>query len=347
MSKRKNASPKAKRWGIILIIELILIAVLVPVIFIYAKFNSMQSASDINKKDIMINDIDDSTRTILSGYQNIALFGVDSRDGSLKEGARSDSIMLVSINHDEKKIKLLSIYRDLCVKVPDHGLTKACHAYAYGGAGLAMSTLNTNLDLTVTDFATVDFGILANIIDEIGGIELDITEPEFALINHLIDEQNKVTGSKSSHLKSAGTQHVDGTQAVAYSRIRKSDSDFKRAERQRIVISKVFAKLKSSDIATIISVANKVMPQVYTNLSKGDMLTLAKDVTSYDIADSQGFPFEVVTGTLSGDNFSYDFADGFNKNVTELHQYLFNNANYSPSSTVQTIGDEIYASRVQ
>ena len=83
MSKLKNASPKAKRWGIILIIELLLIAVLVPVIFIYAKFNSMQSASDINKKDIMINDIDDSTRTILSGYQNIALFGVDSRDGSL------------------------------------------------------------------------------------------------------------------------------------------------------------------------------------------------------------------------------------------------------------------------
>jgi len=348
MSKLKNASHKTKKWGIVLIVEIILILVLVPIIIIYAKLSSIQRAStEVNKDEIMVNDIADSTKTVLSGYDNIVLYGVDTRDGDLKKDARSDSIIIMSINHDKKQIKLLSIYRDTCMKIPGYGLTKVNHAYAYGGAQLSMSTLNTNLDLTITQFATVDFGILADIVDAVGGVEIDVTDAEFALINPLIDEQNKVTGSKSAHLKSAGTQVLNGTQATAYARIRKSDSDFKRAERQRTVIAKVFAKIKTSNVTTLVSVINKVLPEIYTNLSTTDIIALAKDISSYSITDSKGFPFEVITGHLTTDSLDYDFADGFNTNVTELHQYLFDNQSYSPSSTVQTIGDEIYAARAK
>ena len=258
MSKRrkKRKSSKAKRWGIIFAVELILILILIPVVFVYAKLSLVKTATadEVNKANIVINnDVDVTTQKALKGYRNIAFFGVDSRDGSLQTGARSDSIMVISINQETKDVKITSIYRDTCLKVPGYGFTKATHAYAYGGAELAMSMLNTNLDLDITEFATVDFGVLAKIIDAIGGIDLDISDAEFSLINPLIKEQNRVTGSDSPYLDGPGTQHVNGTQATAYARIRKIDSDFKRAERQRIVLSKVFEQAKTANIGTLLS----------------------------------------------------------------------------------------------
>ena len=187
MSKRrkKRKSSKAKRWGIIFAVELILILILIPVVFVYAKLSLVKTATadEVNKANIVINnDVDVTTQKALKGYRNIAFFGVDSRDGSLQTGARSDSIMVISINQETKDVKITSIYRDTCLKVPGYGFTKATHAYAYGGAELAMSMLNTNLDLDITEFATVDFGVLAKIIDAIGGIDLDISDAEFSLI---------------------------------------------------------------------------------------------------------------------------------------------------------------------
>lgn len=344
MSKKKKKS-KAKRWGIIFVIELILILILVPVVFLYAKLSLVQTASksEVDKANIVINEgIDVTTQTALKGYRNIAFFGVDSRDGSLETGARSDSIMVVSINQETKDVKITSIYRDTCMQVPGYGLTKATHAYAYGGATLAMSMLNTNLDLDITEFATVDFGVLAKIIDGLGGVEIDVSDAEFSLINKLIDEQNRVTGSDSPHLDSSGYQLLNGTQATAYARIRKIDSDFKRAERQRIVLSKIFEKAKTADIGTLLNLIDTVLPEVYTNLSSTELIALAKDVFSYNIADQAGFPFEKTTGSLPSDGLSYVFAQGFEQNVKELHAYLFENEDYLPSTTVIEISNDIY-----
>lgn len=343
--KRKKKSSKAKRWGIIFVIELVLILILIPVVFIYAKLSMVRTAtaSEVNKANIVINeDVDVTTQTALKGYRNIAFFGVDSRDGSLEGNTRSDSIIIVSINQETKDVRLVSVYRDTCLKVPGYGLTKATHAYAYGGAELAMSMLNTNLDLDITEFATVDFGVLAQIIDALGGIELDVSEAEFSLINALIDEQNKVTGSDSPHLDSAGYQHLNGTQATAYARIRKIDSDFKRAERQRIVLSKIFEKAKTADIGTLLNIIDTVLPEVYTNLTSTELISLAKDIFSYNIADQSGFPFEKTTGSLNSDGLSYVFAEGLEQNVRELHAYLFANENYTPSTTVVEISDQLY-----
>lgn len=347
MSKRrkKKRSSKTKRWGIIFGIELVLILILIPVVFVYAKLSLIQtaSASDVDKANIVINnDVDATTQKALKGYRNIALFGVDSRDGSLQTGARSDSIMVISINQETKDVKITSIYRDTCLKVPGYGFSKATHAYAYGGAELSMSMLNTNLDLDITEFATVDFGVLAKIIDAVGGIDLDISDAEYSLINPLIDEQNSVTGSDSEYISGPGYQHVNGTQTTAYARIRKIDSDFKRAERQRIVLSKVFEEAKSANIGTLLNIIDTILPEVYTNMTSTDLISLAKDIFNYNIADQTGWPFEKETGSLPSDGLSYVFADSLEQNVTELHKYLFDNEDYTPSSTVSDISYELY-----
>jgi len=340
---------KARKWGIIFAVELLLIVILVPVIFIYAKLGQVQTATsaEVNKADIVINeDVSEDTTKSFQGYTNIALFGVDSREGELTTDSRSDSIIIVSINHDAKQIKMLSLYRDTCVQVPGYGLTKLNHAYAYGGAQLAMSTINTNLDLNITEFATVDFYVLSDIIDALGGLDLEITEAEMEQINHNLKEQNKYVedGKESDPLEEYGTVHLNGMQATAYARIRKIDNDFKRSERQRIVLSAIFEKAKTANITSLLNAVDAVLPEVYTNLSSTDIIALAKDVASYEIVDSQGFPFQVLTGSL-GDGVSYVFADGWDVNVTELHQYLFENSSYTPSSTVTTIGNTIYNSR--
>lgn len=344
MSKRKRKRSKAKRWGVVFAIELILILILIPVVFVYAKLSLVKTATadEVDKANIVINeDVDVTTQTLLKGYRNIAFFGVDTRDGSLEGNTRSDSIIIVSINQETKEVKLVSVYRDTCLQVPGYSYTKANHAYAYGGAELAMSMLNTNFDLDITEFATVDFGVLAQVIDALGGIDIEVTDAEFSLINPLIDEQNRVTGSDSPHLESSGYQHLNGTQATAYARIRKIDSDFKRTERQRLVLSKIFEKAKTADVGTLLNLIDTVLPQVYTNLSSTELISLAKDIFSYNIVDQSGFPFEYTTGSMS-DGLSYVFAVGFETNVNELHNYLFGNEEYTPSTTVTDISNELY-----
>ena len=129
---------------------------------------------------------------------------------------------------------------------------------------------------------------------------------------------------------------------TAYARIRKIDSDFKRAERQRIVLSKVFEKAKSANIGTLLNIIDTILPEVYTNMTSTDLISLAKDIFSYNIADQTGWPFEKETGSLPSDGLSYVFADSLEQNVKELHEYLFDNEDFTPSSTVSDISYELY-----
>ena len=342
--KKKNA--KAKRWGVIVVIELLLIIILIPALYIYLKLSSVQeaTAAEVDKSSIVINeDVDEITAQKLKGYKTVALFGLDAREeGGLDDtGSRSDAIMLVAIDNDKKEIKLLSVYRDTCVNVPDYGLEKITHAYAYGGAQLAMSTLNKNFDLGVTEFASVDFAVLANIIDAVGGLDIELTDAEVEWINECIHEQNRITGSDSPDIWESGMQHLDGTQATAYARIRKADSDFVRAERQRTVLKLIFEKARDINLKSVMKIMDTVLPEVYTNLSKAEMLSLANDLYQYKIVDSEGFPFEKTTGSLYYDELSYVFASDYLWNIKEMHNFLYSNDEYQPSATVQEISIEI------
>lgn len=331
---KKPKSKKKKRLRIIIIIELIIILILIPIGYLYYQFGRMPK---LELNNVKINDIDTSE---LSGYRNIAVFGVDSRANDLKKNTRSDSIMIVSINKKTKDVKICSIFRDTYVNVEGHGFTKITHAYAYGGPELAINTINRNFDLNISDFVTVNFSAVTNMVDLVGGITLDIQKDELKHVNNYTRDVARINGTKYTYLKHAGKQKVDGTQATAYCRVRyTAGSDFKRAERQRTVLKEIFKKTKSAGIPTLLKIADKMMPQVYTSLSQTEMLGLAKDVLAYDIKDQQGFPFDKTSKKVNG--MSVVLADSLSSNVTKLHEFLFKQTDYKPSKTVQEYSSTI------
>lgn len=334
MSNRKKKRKLRRR--ILLFFDLILLIIVAGMgYFIY--MTSKMQLDTSGDSSIVTNDLDSDE---IGGYRNIAIFGVDSRDNSLKKSTHSDTIVIASINKKTKDVKLVSIYRDTYVDIPDNGFNKINAAYFKGGYPLALNTINTNFDLDVKEFVTVNFKALVNVIDLLGGIELDITKEELKYVNGYTKELNKINGTNVGKLKSAGTQVVNGTHATAYARIRyTSGGDFKRTERQRIVIQKIFEKAKSADLKTINAITNEILPQIYTNLDTKDMLVLAKDILSYDIVDQTGFPFEKKADYYN--KISYVFPVDLNANVAELHKYLFEDEAYEPTAKVKEISNKI------
>ena len=159
--------------------------------------------------------------------------------------------------------------------------------------------MNKNFDLDIQDYVTVDFKALADVVDLLGGIEVEVTEQEAKEINNYIDETGTVTGKEVTHLTHGGTLKLDGVQAVTYARISKNvGGDYKRAERQQIVISKVVEKAKTMDIKTINKVINKVFPQISTSFWLADMIRLAAGALDYKLTETTGFPMESMNGRV-------------------------------------------------
>lgn len=327
---------KKKRLRRLIIIELLVILILLPVAYLFFQLSRIPR-QELDLENIQVNNID---LDALDGYRNIAVFGVDSRANDLKKNTRSDSIMIVSINKKTKDIKICSIYRDTYVNIEGHGYTKLNHAYAYGGPELAINTINKNFDLNVTDFVTVNFSAVTNVVDLLGGITLDIQEDELKHVNNYTRDVARINGTDYTYLKKAGKQTVDGTQATAYCRVRyTAGGDFTRAERQRTVMNQIFKKAKKANPFTLAKLANEMIPQVYTSLSNTEMLSLGKDIFFYDIKDQAGFPFDNTARKIGG--VSYVLADTLSSNVSKLHEFLFNQKDYDPSDTVKGFSSEI------
>lgn len=218
----------------------------------------------------------------LKGYENakkiknIALFGIDATDA---ETGRSDSIMIATVDSVHNKLKLTSIMRDSYVYIEGYGDDKINHAYAYGGPELSIRTINENFGLNIEDFVSVNFSSLPKVINTLGGVDIEITEEELQYINNYINDINKKDGTNSAHITYAGVQHLDGTQALAYSRIRyTSGGDYKRTERQRTVLEALFTKLTSASVSSYNSLLNEILDDVETNLNAGDILSLGTKV---------------------------------------------------------------------
>ncbi|MBP1757026.1 MAG: hypothetical protein H6Q59_3424 [Firmicutes bacterium] len=323
----RNKKKKSKLF-IILFVEIIIILLIFAGYYVYDKMNKIQFDDSENSN------IKQNEEVEIEGYHNIALFGVDSRENALKKSTHSDTIVIASINNQTKDVKLVSIYRDTYVNIPGEGYDKINAAYFKGGYSLALSTINTNFDLDVKEFVTVNFSAIVNVIDELGGIQLDITDSELKYLNGYVRELNRINKTQVPGLKSSGTQVVNGTQATAYARIRYTKGgDFKRAERQRIVIQKIFEKAKSSDLSTVNSIIDEMFPQIYTNLTTAEILKLATDIFSYNITENTGFPFEKDAHTY--DRVSYVFPINLQDNVVRLHDFMFDDTAYVPSSSVQ------------
>lgn len=311
----------------------------IGIIFLAVKLGKINS-EDINADDIVMSD---EAGLSGEGYTNVALFGIDSRTGELEKGTRTDCLIVASLNNETKEVKMVSVYRDTVLDIEDNYLQKCNAAYAFGGPTQAINMLNKNLDLNIQDYATVDFAAIANAIDMLGGLEIEIKPEEIKPLNKFVKETARVAGKEAHKVSEPGLQLLDGVQATTYARIRSTaGGDFTRTERQRLVIEKIIEKAQKSDIATINKMIDELFPTIKTSFSVAEILSYAKDFTKYEIAGSEGFPFEKTTATISGLGsivIPVTLAD----NVSKLHEFLYGEENYVPSATVQTIHDAIIA----
>lgn len=279
-------------------------------------------------------------RTGQKGYWTIAVFGVDSRDGNMGKGALSDVEMICNINKATGEIKLVSVYRDTYLKINSKGTYhKINEAYFKGGHKQALEALNENLDLKIDDYATFNWKAVADAINILGGVDVEITDSEFAYINGFITETVNSTGVGSHHLKSAGMNHLDGVQAVSYARLRLMDTDYNRTERQRKIVSLAMEKAKSADFATLKTLATAVLPQISTSVGIDDVLPMAKGISKYHIGETAGFPFSRTAMKIG--KMDCVIPTTLESNVIQLHQFLYDQENYSPSSTVKKISAKI------
>ncbi|MHB1315928.1 MAG: LCP family protein [Christensenellales bacterium] len=258
------------------------------------------------------------------GVYNILLFGVDSRERTKFESELSDVMILVTMDTSKKTIKMVSFMRDCYVKMPGHHDNRLNTAYKFGGSSLAIQTFQNNFGIDVDWYAVVNFWSMAEMIDALGGVKVDLTSSEVDEINiNLVEINAEVKkGEKSPNLKSSGTQKLDGKQAVAYMRIRKlSGGDFKRTERQRTVMKGLIASVKKMSLDQMLSLVDIIPDYVRTNMSLGEMANVAQAFYGMRGADIQELRIPVDGGYSNYDSMlKLDYAvnyDALNKFLAE------------------------------
>ena len=330
--KKKNNVPLK-----ILIVFVSIIAIVGGIIagFIFGKLSQINYKENKNEKfEVEINEGVNS-----EGYLNIALFGVDSREASY-ENTRSDCIMVVSINEKTKKVRLASVYRDTYLKVPKRTFDKITHAFADGGPELSINTLNTNLDLDINKYVAINFDVVMDVVDAVGGIQMEIKQDEIKHINSYMDDIERTRGRYADRITTPGTYNLNGVQALAYSRIRyTAGGDYKRTERMRDVLMAAFSKFKKLNLVELNNLSNKILPEVSTNISSLQILSLASNATKYEIDESIGWPYEVRGFQPAG--VWYAAPVNLEANVKKLHKALFDEEDYQVSSTVKNISNEL------
>lgn len=342
--KQREAIRKKKRQRkiMLVVLEILVLLLLAIVLFIVVKFSKIEKDSSFNQDDIEINEgLSQESKEIMENYTTIALFGLDNRsNGNLSKG-NSDVIMIASINNDTHGVKLVSVYRDSYLDIGNNTYRKCNSAYANGGPEQAISMLNTNLDLNITDYVTVDFNAVVECVDLLGGVELFVTDEEAILMQGYMDEISKLTKKKSEYLPEGGTYNLDGVQACAYARIRyTAGDDYKRTERQRVVLAAMVQKAQQSDLKTINSLIDEVFGDIKTSYSNADLIALAAQVFNYSLGETTGFPFEKNTVTL-GSKGSVVVPCDLESNVTQLHVFLYDDEDYTPTDTVKKNSQKI------
>ena len=323
-SKRRKKKKKKKSLGFKIFIGFLCVILAIAVVgggYVIGLLNKMDNI-ELNKDNLGIVEDEFKEYDNVNKIKNIALFGVDATDG--KTG-RSDSIMIATLDPVHNKLKITSVMRDSYVSIDGHGQDKINHAYAYGGPELAIKTLNKNFGLNIEDFVSVNFSSLPTIINILGGIDIEITDSELQYINDYIDDINSMDGTDSPHISYAGVQHVDGTQALAYSRIRyTSGGDYERTQRHRTVLDALFNKLTNTSVASYNSLLNQVLPYVQTNLSAADILSLGTKVLGIgNNLEQDRFPRD---GYCEGAMIDGIYYLTFDKEATvqQMRDYIFN-----------------------
>ena len=305
--------------------------------------------TDLQEQDIVTND----QAPQMTGYTTYALFGLDHRSRNEKLNTEnSDTIIIASINNDTKAVKLVSVYRDTLLNVKDDTYSKANAAYALGGPAQAVNMLNTNLDLNITDYVSIDFDALVTVVDCLGGLDIPLSYAEIVHMNNYCVETAEETGKSYTPVELpepkpedqeaiVGTYHLNGVQATSYCRIRYTASlDMGRTERQRRVIQMIVDKAKKAGLSTIFDIMDQVFPMVKTSVSKTEILKLIPAMIGYCIDETTGFPQDYKFATVKG---SVIVPTTLDSNVLKLHQFLYGNTNYTPTQDVLNKSAQIAA----
>ena len=353
MDKEIQISEGTKKTGKIkniplLILEVCVLLIAIGIMYVVTTTTKEVDRVALDQKQITINDEVAETMATTSekkqlGYRNVALFGVDARDGELGKGTRSDTIIIASINQDTQEIKLVSVFRDTYLNLGNDSYNKCNAAYAKGGPEQAINMLNSNLDLDITDYVTVGFAGLIDAVDALGGIEMDVTDAEISHLNNYQLCMAEELGVDYIPVKESGKQLLNGMQATAYCRIRYTKGDdFRRAERQRDVLTAMMNKAKLASVSDLTNMVNAVLPQVQTSLNVNEIISVLGSVASYDVVTSDGFPFEGNReGITMGSKGACVIPSSLDENVVILHEMLYPEADYTPSRQVKATSEEI------
>ena len=342
---KKKRKKKGRGLKIALIITLILVIGIGGTIaagFAVVK-NTLDNVGRIELDPDMIG-INPQVDSELRDYRNIALLGIDARDMKDDSNVRSDAIIVASINKKTDEIKMFSVYRDTMLDLGDDspGLDKVTHGYFYGGPTKMLYALNKNLDLNIKEVVVVNWKSVADTVDALGGLDIEIQESEIKEMNKYIQDTYNNIGGSNEKIKQAGMQTLNGNQAVTYARIRKdsSEGDYRRNERMKIVVKAAFQKAKKMNVNKLEKISDDILPEIKTNLSSGDMMKMMIKLNSYKMTDSVGWPYEV--GSYS-DNGWFGPPVTLESNVSELHEQFFGQEGYVPTQDVQKISKRISA----
>ena len=362
--KKSRKYKKMRRRKIIFGIEITVLLILSGILFVYAWINrSMDKMNQdtLDSSQIQINSEVKANTDLsqMSGTQVIALVGVDARgvEGSeLAESMNSDTIILCCIDHDKQEIRMVSIMRDTWMNMAKYTdeyyeFDKANSAYNRGGPESMLSMLNTNLDFALTDYVTVNFKALADAIDVLGGLDIEMTNAECVHANNYNREVSEAQGVEYEAIPYdedlgddySEVRHVSGALATSYARIRYGGGDdAKRTSRQRIVINLMVQKLKQNP-TKIPEILDKVMGNVSTSLTKNEILELGMHAVTYTMGTSYAYPFQLCYGenvvNALGEDVVIPVTLEFN--VRELHEYLYPGLSYGPSAAVTEYSDYI------
>ncbi|MCM1143432.1 MAG: LCP family protein [Blautia sp.] len=342
-------SGKKRKFNIpLLVAEVLVLLIAVVILYVVTTTTNEMNRINLDVDTILINDkvanmMAAQGKTQEKGYRNIALFGVDARDNELGKGTRSDTIIIASINQDTHEIKLVSVYRDTYLNLSNDSYNKCNAAYAQGGPEQAISMLNANLDLNITDYVTVGFSGLIEAIDNLGGIEMEVTETEIGHLNNYQLCMAEEMGVDYIPVEKAGVQNLNGMQATAYCRIRYTKGDdFKRAERQRNVLGAMMLKAQNAPLSTLTDVVTAVLPSINTSLNVNEIISVLGTVADYHVVLSEGFPFaDSRTGVKMGSKGDCIIPDTLEENVVMLHEILYEEKDYAVSKEVASYSKAI------
>lgn len=345
--RMRDKKKKARRTRIItmVIVELLTLICIFGFGFVYRYMHmTADVAFDVSK--VRNDNIDISQKQKMSGYWTVAVFGVDSRNGDVGKGANADVQIIANVNMGTGDITLTSVYRDTYLNLgKGDRYSKSNAAYAEGGPEQAVAMLNKNLDLDIENYVTFNWKAVADVIDLLGGVDIDVSKAAFYYMNAYIHETCLKSGISAQnpaamYIKKAGPQHLNGVQAVAYARLRYMDSDFERTKRQREVISQCLDLAKKTDLATLTKIIDTVLPQVAFNIDTADIIELAKGISRYNIRESVGFPKD-LKDQMMGKKGACVIPATLESNVVWLHSILFADENYTVSDAVKRYSQKI------